>query len=188
MTTAHWFGPGHPSHPGNGHPVMFGDPTPTHHFDAMPDGGGYPKRFVEWALAEMNADPAGVLHLCSGSMRTGIRVDVRAAMQPDVVADCRRTPFPDESFDWIMADPPYAEDYARNLYGTEKSYPKPGEIAREAARLLRPGGRFGLLHFMVPMVRKPMRIVRVYGITTGSGYAIRAWTLMEKRQAQLELA
>lgn len=160
---------------------MFGSPQPTQHFDRMPDGGGYPKGFVEWALCEMRCpDASRVLHLCSGSVRTGVRVDVRPEMRPDVVADCRRTPFPDESFDWIMADPPYAEDYARNLYGTEQSYPKPGQIVKEATRLLRPGGRFGLLHFQVPMVRKPLRIVRVYGITTGSGYAIRAWTLMEK--------
>jgi tRNA G10 N-methylase Trm11 len=101
-------------------------------------------------------------------------------MRPDVVADCRNTPFPDSSFRWIMADPPYAESYAHNLYDTEAHYPKPGEIAREALRLLVPGGYFGLLHFMVPMTRRPLRIVRVYGITTGAGYAIRAWTLMRK--------
>jgi len=159
---------------------MFGDPQPTQHFDAMPDGGGYPKGFVEWALREMRAPAASVLHLCSGSMLTGLRVDVRAEMHPDVVADCRATPFPDESFDWILADPPYAEDYARNLYDTAAAYPRPGEIVREATRLLRPGGLFGLLHFMVPMIRKPLRLVRVYGVTTGSGYAIRAWSLMEK--------
>lgn len=187
-STAHWFGPHSGSSAGSGHPVMFGPPQPTRHFDAMPDGGGYPKGFVEWALRELRCDdPASVLHLCSGSVLTGVRVDVRAERRPDVVADCRATPFRDESFDFILADPPYSEDYARNLYDTEARYPKPGEIVREATRLLRPGGKFGLLHFMVPMVRRPLKIVRVYGITTGSGYAIRAWTLMEK-PAQLELA
>lgn len=160
---------------------MFGAPQPTHHFEAMPDGGGYPKGFVEWALAEMRCpDANAVLHLCSGSVVSGVRVDVRAAMSPDVVADCRAVPFHGEAFDFILADPPYAQDYAANLYGTGERYPAPGAIVREAARLLRPGGRLGLLHFLVPMVRKPMRIRGVYGVTTGSGYAIRAWTLMEK--------
>lgn len=196
MTAHHKFGAvsregspwGSAPSPGEGHPIMYGSPQPAHHFDAFPDGGGYPKRFVEWALREMSCpDASKVLHLCSGSMRTGVRVDVRPEMQPDVVADCRATPFPDESFDWIMADPPYAESYAENLYGVGAHYPKPGEIVREATRLLRPGGRFGLLHFMVPMIRKPLRIVNVYGVTTGSGYAIRAWTLMEKRYEQGEL-
>lgn len=161
---------------------------PTHHFDPFPDGGGYPKGFVEWALAEMGCvDSARVLHLCSGSMRTGVRVDVRVELGPDIVADCRTTPLRDESFDYILADPPYAESYAENLYGTAAYYPTPGEVVREAGRLLRPGGRLGFLHFMVPLVRQPMRIRGVYGITTGSGYAIRAWTLLEKRPEALTL-
>jgi hypothetical protein len=79
-----------------------------------------------------------------------------------------------------MADPPYAESYAENLYGTGKTYPRPGAILREATRLLIPGGRVGILHFVVPMSRKPLNLVGVWGITTGAGYAIRAWSVFEK--------
>lgn len=160
---------------------MFGPPQPTSHFEPFEDGGGYPVGFVQWALGVMGCDdPGRVLHLCSGSMVTGLRVDIRPERSPDVVADCRQTPFPDETFDWILADPPYSEDYATNLYGTGDAYPLPGQIVREAGRLLRPGGMFGVLHFQVPMVARPLRIREVYGVTTGSGYAIRAWTLMQK--------
>lgn len=181
--TAHCFGPKGDTSKGSGHPLLFGAPRPALHFEPMPDGGGYPIGFVEWALKTMRCDDASkVLHLCSGSMRTGTRVDIRAAMEPDIVADCRNVPLPDASWDWILADPPYAQDYAENLYGTGKHYPKPGEIAREACRLLRPGGQFGLLHFLVPMTRRPMRIKAVYGVTTGAGYAIRAWTHCYKEQ------
>lgn len=162
---------------------MFGNPKPTQHFDPFPDGGGYPKHFVEWAASEMNADPSQILHLCSGSMRTGLCIDIRLQMKPHVVADVRCLPFPDESFDFIMADPPYSKEYADNLYGTREVYPSPSSILKEACRVLRPGGKVGLLHFQVPMIRKPMRIERVYGITTGSGYAIRAWTLCVKDYA-----
>lgn len=151
------------------------------HFDPFPDGGGYPKRFLERAFETLGVtDPEAVLHLCSGSMRSGITVDIRPETSPKIVADCRAVPLPDESVRWIMADPPYAESYAENLYGTGKSYPKPGEILKESARLLVPGGRVGLLHFMVPMVRRPLRLLGVYGVTTGSGYAIRAWSVFEK--------
>ena len=110
-------------------------------------------------------------------------MDIRPEMEPDVVCDARATPFVDESFDWIMIDPPYSEDYASNLYGTGKDYPKPGQLMKEACRLLRPGGRVGLLHFQVPMIRKPLRVVEVRGITTGLGYAIRAFTICEKVQS-----
>jgi len=172
---------------GSGHPVMFGRPKPAADFDVFPEGGGYPHRFLGYVYDIMkeagggvDVDPSKVLHLCSGSMLTGIRVDIRPEKNPDIVADCRNVPLPDKSFDWILSDPPYSEEYARNLYGTEDVYPKPGEIVKEAMRLLKPGGLFGLLHFQVPMIRKPAKIVNVYGVTTGSGYAIRAWTLMRK--------
>lgn len=177
----HWFGASNAYSKGEGHPTLFGEPPVAHHFRPFSDGGGYPKGFIEWAIREMGCtDASTILHLCSGSMVTGVRVDVRAEMEPDIVADCRNVPLPDESFDFIMADPPYSKEYAANLYGTAKHYPEPGAIAKEARRLLKPGGKFGLLHFQVPMTKKPMRIMRVYGVTTGAGYAIRAWTLCEK--------
>jgi len=174
------YGPKSPTSKGRGHPLLFGRGR-AEDFGVFPEGGGYPIGFLQLAYETLGVtDPDKVLHLCSGSMRRGVRVDIRPECKPDIVADCRSVPLPDESFDWIMADPPYAEDYARNLYGTEQHYPKPGQILKEAARLLRPGGRVGLLHFIVPMVRKPLKLLEVRGITTGAGYAIRAWSVFEK--------
>lgn len=184
--STHWFGPNAGKKAkGSGHPVMFGKMKSAELFDDFPEGGGYPHRFLPWAFEIMSehgptVDPDKVLHLCSGSLKTGVRVDIRPEKNPDIVADCRNVPLPDESFDWILADPPYSEDYATNLYGTGDSYPKPGEIVSEACRLLKPNGLLGLLHFQVPVIRKPMKIVNVYGVTTGCGYAIRAWTLLRK--------
>lgn len=177
----HTFGPSSATSKGSGHPIMYGKPKHAKHFNHFPDGGGYPTGFIEWACVQMGCpDPARILHLCSGSVVTGTRVDVRAEMNPDIVADCRNVPLPDSSQDFILADPPYSVEYAANLYGTEDHYPLPGQIMREACRLLKPGGKVGLLHFQVPMIRKPLGIVGVFGVTTGCGYAIRAWTLAQK--------
>jgi SAM-dependent methyltransferase len=190
--TKHAFGASGPTSKGSGHPVMFGNPQPVQDFGPFPDGGGYPIGFLPFVYREMarvvgkTVDPATVLHLCSGSMLTGVRVDVRPEMNPDIVADCRKVPLPDESFDFILSDPPYSEEYARDLYGTASNYPRPGQIANEACRLLKPGGVFGLLHFQVPMIHKPLEMVGVFGVTTGAGYAIRAWTLCYK-SAQVRL-
>ena len=179
----HWFGASSKNSEGKGHPVMYGKPKIAKHFTEFPDGGGYPFGFVEWAYELMGvSDPSKVLHLCSGSVVTGIRVDVRHEMRPTICADVRHVPFANESFDFILSDPPYAESYAENLYGTGERYPQPGEILAEATRLLRPNGLFGFLHFLVPMNRKPMRLINVYGVTTGAGYAIRAWSLFQKSQ------
>lgn len=175
------FGPRVGHDMGNGHPLLFGM-SPVIEMDAWPDGGGYPSNFLVRAYDTLGAtDPGRVLHLCSGSVRVGVTVDIRAETKPRVVADVRALPFRDESFDWIMADPPYSEAYADNLYDTKDQYPKPGVIAREACRVLRPGGRFGILHFVVPMNPRELRLVRVWGVTFGAGYRIRAWSVFEKR-------
>src|SRR4051812_36140049 len=131
---AHKFGAGVGSggkrSPGKGHPIMYGRPQPVVHFQDFPDGGGYPRGFIEWALGEMKCeDPSRVLHLCSGSVTTGTRVDVRSDTTPDIVADCRAVPLDDASVDYILADPPYSVEYARDLYGTEANYPRPRQIA-----------------------------------------------------------
>ena len=178
---AHWFGPKNATAKGKGHPIMFGFKE-AEHFGDFPEGGGYPKRFLAHAFQTLGVtNPQQVLHLCAGSMKTGIRVDIRPETAPTVIADCRLLPFKNNSFDYVMADPPYAATYAENLYGTGKHYPKPGQILKEAARVLRPGGRVGILHFIVPLVRKPLRLIGVWGITTGAGYAIRAWSVYERR-------
>ena len=180
----HWFGPNSESSKGNGHPVMYGKPRIAKHFTEFPDGGGYPIGFLEWALETMRcADYSKVLHVCSGSVISGVRVDIRREMNPSVVADAINLPFENESFDFILSDPPYSEDYASNLYKTGNRYPSPSAILQEAERVLRPNGLIGLLHFQVPMSRKPMRLLKVYGVTTGAGYAIRAWSLFQKMSA-----
>ncbi len=160
---------------------MFGNPKEALHWGPFPDGGGYPLGFVEWALSEMGANASDVLHLCSGSVKTGVRVDIRPETKPDIVADCRSVPLPDASFSHIMADPPYSAEYAKNLYGTEAAYPKPGQILTEACRLLRPGGVVGLLHHQVPVFRKPLKLIRVYAVHRGLGFGLVAWTLLQKQ-------
>ena len=178
--TSHWFGPKGKSSKGKGHPIMYSFKE-AEMFDDFPEGGGYPKRFLKLAFETLGVkDPEKVLHLCSGSLKSGITIDIRSEKYPKIVADCRKVPLRNESVAWIMADPPYHESYANNLYGTGSHYPKPGEILKEASKLLIVGGRVGILHFIVPLTRKPLKMIGVWGITTGAGYAIRAWSVFEK--------
>lgn len=149
--------------------------------------GGYPVGFLERAYVTLGVtDPARVLHMCSGGVGVGITVDIRPEVKPTIVADARHIPLPDESIDWIMADPPYAETYAEMLYGTGSVYPRPTHLLKEAARLLKPGGRVGLLHYIVPLPdrnRIPrLDLERVYGVWCGMATAIRAWSVWQKQQ------
>lgn len=75
-------------------------------------------------------------------------------------------------------------EYAETLYGT--GYPRPSHLLAEAARVLEPGGRVGFLHFLVP---KPgsalLTIERIWGVSQGCGYRIRAFTVLRRRDPDL---
>lgn len=150
--------------------------------------GMYPKGFLRWAVPQLRCQASEVLHLCSGALARGIgrlRVDIRRVVTPDVVADARRLPFPDSAFAAVLIDPPYSVEYSEDLYGTE--YPRPSHLLAEAARVVRPCGRVGIVHFFVPMPPPGCQLVAVRGITTGCGYRIRALTLFERHQDELNL-
>lgn len=158
------------------------DPKPT------PVYGAFPVRFVPWALRRLRCSPSEVLHVCSGMLTAedvggGTRVDIRPEAHPDIVADGRDLPFADGYFGGVLIDPPYSVEYARDLYGTE--YPRPSHLLREAARVVRPCGRIGFLHYLVPNPPPGCRIVAVRGVTQGCGYRIRAFTVYEREQDQL---
>lgn len=126
-----------------------------------------------------------ILHVCSGTLATSERwtVDIRVEARPTVVADGRQLPFRDGAFKAVLLDPPYTEEYARNLYGLK--YPRASHLLREAARVTKPDGRIGILHIFVPFAPPGCSLVDVYGVTTGVGYRMRAFTVWQKSQASL---
>lgn len=149
--------------------------------------GKLPVGFLTWAYDVLRCRGSeSILHVCSGGLGPethGVRVDIRASVRPDVVADGRALPFADESFDAVLIDPPYSQEYAQSLYGTE--YPRPSALLREAARVLRPMRFVGMVHFLVPRPQPSLRFVEVHGVTQGLGYRIRALTVFQKEQRGL---
>ncbi|MFL6074336.1 MAG: class I SAM-dependent methyltransferase [Mycobacteriales bacterium] len=173
-------GPGRPAEQRrSGHPVMYGRPRTVQPFGRMPHGGGYPHGFLDFAYQQLAvSDPDRVLHVCSGSMRTGIRVDIRPECQPTVVADGTRLPFPAAVFDWVLIDPPYSELLARRHFGTR--YPTPRKLLREAARVLTLGGRVGILHYQTPHAVAGLRFHGVHAVYLGPGTRLRAFTVFAR--------
>jgi hypothetical protein len=161
---------------------------------AEPDGfavfGQYPYGFLDdvirmQLLGDVTRDE--VLHVCSGTLgpRERWTVDVRLAARPSVVARGQALPFIDGCFKAIALDPPYTEEYARNLYRSE--FPRPSHLLREAARVVRPGGRIGLLHIAVPITPEGCKYVTSFGLVPGPGFRIRAFTIYQRRQDSLPL-
>ncbi len=126
-----------------------------------------------------------VLHVCSGTLSEHERwtVDIRPQARPSVIAKGQALPFLEASFPAILIDPPYTEEYARNLYRSE--FPRPSHLLREAARVVKPGGRIGLLHIAVPITPPNCEFVTSFGVVPGPGFRIRAFTVYERRQANL---
>ena len=126
-----------------------------------------------------------VLHVCSGTLgpRERWTADIRLAARPSVVAKGQQLPFLDATFGAILLDPPYTEEYARNLYRSE--CPRPSHLLCEAARVVKPGGKIGLLHIAVPITPANCEFVTSFGVVPGPGFRIRAFTVYQRRQEQL---
>lgn len=159
---------------------------------ADPDGfavfGQFPDGFLEDVirlklLGDVSRDE--VLHICSGTLgpRERWTVDMRVAARPSVVARGEALPFRDATFKAALIDPPYTEEYARNLYRSE--FPRPSHLLREAARVVQPCGRIGLLHIAVPITPVGCEFVTSFGLVPGPGFRIRAFTIYQRQQHSL---
>lgn len=149
--------------------------------------GQYPRGLIKKILPWLRCERREVLHVCSGSLPRGegIRVDIRPAARPDVLADGRALPIASGSIAAVMIDPPYCEEYALSLYGVE--YARPSHLLREAARVVRPGGRIAIVHYITPSPAAGTRFVKAFGLSIGFDAPMRAVSIYERDQAELAL-
>lgn len=149
--------------------------------------GQYPAALIGKLLPWLRCERREILHVCSGSLPKGegIRVDIRPAARPDILADGRALPLADGSVAAVMLDPPYTEHYAKELYSVE--YPRPKHLLAEAARVARPGGMIAFVHYITPNPPPGCRFVKAFGLSTGFGFPMRAVTLYQRAQKGLAL-
>ena len=160
--------------------------------NADPDGfavfGRYPRGWLEHVVRIRllgNVRRREILHVCSGtlSQTEDWTVDIRSEAMPRIIADGCRLPFRDSSFKAVMLDPPYSDAYARNLYATGN--PRPAWLLAEAARVVVPCGRIGMLHVAIPFVPRGCYFIGCWGITIGVGFRGRFFTVYEREQKDL---
>jgi hypothetical protein len=148
----------------------------------VPVFGMYPKHLVRQIAQWLRCERREVLHVCSGGLGRGegLRMDIRPDARPDVVADGRSLPLRTSSVAAVMIDPPYTEHYAAELYGVE--YPRPAHLLAEASRVVRPNGRIAIVHYITPNPPRGCELVKVFGLSVGFGYPMRAVTIYQKAQ------
>lgn len=62
-----------------------------------------------------------------------------------------------------------------------------GQFPRaEAARVVRPSGMIGFVHYIVPRPPPNCIFEKAFGLSTGFGFPMRAITLMRREQPRLE--
>jgi len=144
--------------------------------------GPYPEDFLDRVYRFLGVtEEWKICHLFSGVVekrfKNEVTVDINPNLKPDFVEDATKTHFKDNSFDLVLADPPYNEKYAKK-YGTK--LPKIKDILMESVRICKKDGYIGLLHFIVPIKPKGTERVAVIGITEGANMRIRVFTLFKK--------
>jgi SAM-dependent methyltransferase len=156
-----------------------------------PSSNRYPGAFPRGLIPKIKRKWWGSkrLWLFSGSYRDnrdGVTFDIKKELCPCVCGNCEVLPFKNNSFDFIMADPPYSEKESKELY--QLPYVNIIKTLNEMIRICKPGGHILFLHRLVPSVfpglnlSKKTQMVGVVGVFTIAGMSnIRALTIFKKR-------
>jgi SAM-dependent methyltransferase len=155
-----------------------------------PNDTGYPGGFPRGLIGNIKRHWWGNdrLWLFSGSFRdpSGITLDIKRDTGADVCADAKVLPFADETFDFVMADPPYSEKEAKELYNLP--YFNVVAVLNEMARVCKPGGHILFLHRLYPGAHPSfnqhfsrLELRGIIGVLTNNGLTnMRALTVMQK--------
>jgi len=122
-------------------PVWLPRPATKYH-------GCYPLGFEKYIPQLLRTD--NYIHFFGGKAKTGFRIDINEDVKPDLVANVENlSMIEDESFEGGFADPPYNEDFAKNLYNCD--YPKWSLWTKELVRVVKRGGYIGIMqNYIVP--------------------------------------
>jgi hypothetical protein len=166
--------------------------------------GGFPER-ARALLGCRITDP--VLHVCGGMAKlypyrravgpNDKTLDLDPVTKPDFLRDARE-PFPlcrdyrrhsftpldtipaEACWGGILIDPPYSEQDATHYAPGADKYPKPNLLVKLALDVLPPGGRVGIIHYILPSPPKNAVFVAAVGIMCGFNNRIRVYSVFEK--------
>ena len=104
--------------------------------------GAFPLHFTKWFTKLVGTDE--FINLFSGGSKFGFKVDMKIENKPDIVADIHNLPFRDKVFANSIADPPYSDAFAKELYNTPPL--KSTQWVKEMVRVTKAGGLVCIMH------------------------------------------
>lgn len=149
--------------------------------------GGFPERGRALLGATIN-EP--VLHVCGGMAKHypykgGFGpLDKTLDLDPETAPDFHQNaldPLP-RGFKAMLADPPYSAEDAKHYRVGEKAYPAPNALLRNMLDAVEPGGRVGLIHYILPSPPAGTRFVAAAGVICGFNNRIRIFSVFERGQ------
>lgn len=165
--------------------------------------GAYPNGFLERARALLGVTPVdSVLHVCGGMARqypakprgfgpNDKTLDLDPALKPDyLLAATSPLPLYDNAHDppgWaaLIADPPYTLDDAAHYAPGSAMFPSANKIVSNMLDVVRPGGRVGMLHYVLPQPpRTGVRFVACIGVVVGFNNRMRCFSVFEKEMSR----
>ncbi len=161
--------------------------------------GAYPNGFLERARALLGVSPYDpILHVCGGLARQypakprgfgpfDKTLDLDPALDPDFVqAATDELPWMhaipcDVKWPALIADPPYTEADAAKYGPGAAAFPAANLILRRMLEVVRPGGRVGMLHYVLPQPpREGVKFVACVGVIVGYNNRMRVFSVFER--------
>ncbi len=146
----------------------------------------YPGRFWFNFKKRYPIENKKVLHMFSGSVEWGDTTDIRPESNAKIVAPYDDLPIQDNTYDMVIADPPYNKGFSNEWTTHKKDLPLPKRILIEAARVTKPGGIIAILHIItIPQYREAhVRCIGRHGILCGPNNAIRLLNVFRKKESE----
>jgi len=145
--------------------------------------GEYPPTYLKRVMSMFEDIPDGeILHLFSGAVDArGLKYDINPDLESNQVqGDAHNLSefFPPETFQLILADPPYTEEDALH-YGHPMI--NRNKVVKECAKVLAPGGYLAWLDQVLPMYRKDtFELQLTVGIIRSTNHRFRMLCIFKK--------
>ena len=150
--------------------------------------GSFPLNFEKMLLDLLDLEPrsAKIIHVFGGKPEIGETVDINPENNPTHVGDAHDLHFlNDNSYDLVIADPPYSQKESEEIFGVERKLER-GKWIKEASRITKINGYLALYHRL--LLPRPPGFTWMYLIATRINHEGRLCGVFQKQDEGVQPA